>query len=84
MMPFAGYRECAYSSSVRGQGTNGKYWSCSPGANVNACYLNFSATVLNTGATNYRAYGYSLRPFKNEPVNPLNGEILQEGWIPID
>ena len=92
LMPFAGYRNCAGATSTsataaKEQWESGYYWSCSPSDRspwTYACNLSFTAATLNTTASNYRAYGFSLRPFKNEPVNPLNGEILQEGWTPID
>lgn len=92
LMPFAGYRNCAgttasSATAVKEQWTGGYYWSASPSDRspwTYACNLSFKAATLNTGAANFRGYGFSIRPFKNEPVNPLRGEILEEDRIPID
>ena len=68
-LPFAGIRNYS-SAGVFNQGTSGSYWSSSR-YNANRAYgLYFNSTALSPQSSSYRAYGFSVRPFKNEAVQP--------------
>lgn len=82
LMPFAWYRSST-SPSPKNQWVGGYYWA-STVSGTGAYYLKEDAASLTSNTTITRSNWASLRPFANNPVNPLNGEILQEGWIPID
>ncbi len=63
-LPMAGLRFYDSASSVDGQGSNGFYWSSTPGGQ-SARLLNFYSSLVNPGRTDRRAYGFSARCFKN-------------------
>ena len=68
-MVMAGYR--GYSSAgVGNQGSDGRYWSSSRDNSNDAYYLYFNSTALRPLSAYYRAYGLSVRCFKNSPVVP--------------
>ena len=70
LMPFAGYRDSS-SAGVNYQGSYGRYWSSSR-SNTNGAYgLNFSSTALNPQNAYGRAYGFSVRCFKNSQTDTL-------------
>ena len=57
-----GYR--SYSGgSLYNVSTYGYYWASGPYSNAtNGCYLHFDQGSVNPQSSNYRAYGFSLRP----------------------
>mgnify|MGYP003307556149 CR=1 FL=1 len=68
-MPFAGGRS-RLSSSVGSQGTFANYWSSNAYSTDYAyCLVAYSSTFYPQNSST-RASGYSIRPFKNEPVRP--------------
>lgn len=88
-MPFAGYRH-SYNSSLNYQGSTGVYWSSSPRGSSYPSYasslsLNSSSVDADYG-NGVRAYGYSVRCFKNSFELPtsswtvING-TLWSAWI---
>ena len=66
LLPFAGGR-LSYDASVYNQGGYGRYWSSSPlPSNAsNSYYLYFDSSNISPQSYNYRAYGYSVRCFKD-------------------
>jgi hypothetical protein len=62
-LPFAGYRGRG-NGSMYDQGILGCYWSSSPGGGA-AYLLYFNSLNILSQNGNYRAYGYSVRCFKN-------------------
>ena len=69
-LPFAGYRYYS-SAGVLSQGSYGSYWSSSRNNTNYAYYLSFYSTALNPQNAYYRAYGFSVRCFKNSPTLTL-------------
>lgn len=67
-MPFAGER--GYSSSVESQGTIALYWSSTVYEASYARDLRADSSWLNPNTSWFRSDGDSIRPFKNEPVQP--------------
>ena len=65
-LPFAGLR-LRSSAGVYYQGARGYYWSSSRFNANYAYYLNFGSTALSPQDNRYRAYGFSVRCFKNSP-----------------
>ncbi len=63
-LPMAGLRYYGSASSVDFQGSYSFYWSSTPDGQK-ARYLDFNASYVNPGYTTYRAYGFSVRCFKN-------------------
>ena len=68
-MPKAGYRSNS-SAGVGSQGTYGYYWSSSRDDANDAYNLYFSSGTIIPQIDNYRASGFSVRPFKYEAVQP--------------
>ena len=68
-IPFAGYRSRS-SSSVGSQGAVARYWSSTAYSAGYAYYLLFYSSSLDPQNGDYRAYGFSLRCFKNSPTVP--------------
>jgi len=68
-MPFAGHRYYS-SAGVNLQGTYGYYWSAYAYNTNYAYYLRFDSSTLSPQLWSYRAYGFSLRCFKDIPVAP--------------
>ena len=69
-MPMAGRREND-SATVNFVGSNGYYWSSTPYNTNSAYYLHFSRGSISQ--QNYlRAYGLSVRCFKNAPTVPTS------------
>jgi len=72
-MPMSGFR--SYSSAgVSYQGTYGLYWSANAYNTNNAYLLSFNSSTLNPQDWYPRAFGLSLRCFKNTPVVPYANE----------
>lgn len=66
LLPPAGVRNYS-NADVYDVGSNGYYWSSTPyNANL-ANYLNFSSSNILPQGRNYRAYGSSVRCFRNPP-----------------
>ena len=85
-LPFAGLRNYS-SAGIIGQGTFGNYWSSSH-YNTNYAYLLFfGSTALNPQNYSYRAYGFSVRCFKDSPTTPTSSwtklywTSIEAGWI---
>jgi hypothetical protein len=68
-MPMAGYRSVV-NSDVYSLGSDGRYWSCTRTTTSNASALYLAASVIHTNSWNSRAYGFSVRCFKDTPVIP--------------
>ena len=65
-MPFAGYRY--YNNAVViSVGSDGDYWSSTPDLADNAYSLYFYSSSIYPQYDYYRAYGFAVRCFKNEP-----------------
>jgi len=62
-IPFAGNRHWS-SGAMTIQAGYGIYWSSSPDS-VDAYYLYFNSSNINPSNSNFRAFGFSLRCFKN-------------------
>lgn len=84
-LPFAGYR--SYSSARDGlQGDGGRYWSSTPRDSDMAYILSFGSTNILPQNVYERAYGCSVRCFKNSFTVPtsswtvING-TLWSAWI---
>jgi hypothetical protein len=67
-MPMAGRRYCV-NSNVTYLGGYGNYWASTPYANAFAKLVTFTSSFISL-SDNVRADGYSIRPFKNEAVQP--------------
>ncbi len=63
LLPMAGYRNY-YAWDFDEQGSYGRYWASSTNGD-NTYYLNFYSTGLSPISSNNRAYGFSVRCFKN-------------------
>ena len=69
-IPFAGYRNY-YDGKVYNTGSYAYYWSSSPRGGSNpyyAWYLYFYSSYVNPSYYSYRAYGQSVRCFKDSYV----------------
>jgi hypothetical protein len=62
-LPLAGYRSRS-NGSVNNQGSSGYYWSSSPNG-TNVPFLYFLSSSVRPQYSDYRAYGLSVRCFKN-------------------
>ena len=69
LLPPAGHRN--YSPGLLTyQGSNAYYWASTPNG-INAYNLGINATYLSPQNNFNRAYGFSLRCFKNTPSVPV-------------
>lgn len=82
-LPMAGLRSNS-SSSVDNIGSYGYYWSSTAYSAGNAYLLCFNSSSLNPQNGRYRAYGSTIRPFYDTTINPMDGEILKDGWEYLD
>ncbi|MDR0650526.1 MAG: hypothetical protein LBG59_03865 [Candidatus Peribacteria bacterium] len=64
LLPLAGTRGYDSSATVYDQGNYSYYWSSSPNGS-NARYLRLSTSYVRAHLYDYRAYGFSLRCFKD-------------------
>jgi len=62
-MPMPGSRSWV-DAALLSQGSNGYYWSSSPNG-TNGYYMYFYSTYINPSNSLNRAYGFSVRCFKN-------------------
>jgi len=62
-MPFAGSRHWDNGAFDDG-GSGGDYWSSSPNG-TNGYFLYFNSSNINPSHSLHRAYGFSVRCFKN-------------------
>jgi len=85
-LPFAGYRD-ASSAGVYSQGTDGNYWSSSRSDANRAYYLYLYSNAPDPQSFDYRAYGFSVRCFKNSPTVPTSSwtklywTSIESWWI---
>jgi hypothetical protein len=81
-MPFAGYR--SYSSAgLDFKDTSGSYWSSSPypaGSN-NARYLYLFSSYVRADYKDNRAYGFSVRCFKDSYETPTSSWTVVQGTL---
>ena len=68
-MPMAGYRSGS-NSDVYSLGSDGRYWSCTRTSASSASALYLSASLIQANSWNNRAYGFSVRCFKDIPIMP--------------
>lgn len=70
-LPLAGYRYYL-DASLGSQGINGHYWSSSPhsASSNRARYLRLNPSSVTTDNDYFRAYGFSVRCFKDSPDAP--------------
>ena len=83
-LPFAGYRYYS-SASLDNQGSNGYYWSSSPssaGSN-NARYLYLNSSDVNANSSSRRAFGGSVRCFKDSYVasHETSNLVDTQAWV---
>lgn len=82
-MPMAGSRS-RFTSEVSGVGTSGDYWSCTPGSSSPLFGVEFwfeaeTSAILPMREFG-RAFGYSLRWFKDSPVVPTSSWTTLYDW----
>ena len=72
-LPFAG-RRYYFNASLNLQGSYGFYWSSSPdsASSNNARYLYLDSSNVSADYNDGRAYGYSVRCFKDSYVAPIS------------
>ena len=81
-LPFAGYY---WDASLYDQGSNGVYWSSSSSSagsnNARSLYLDSSYVYANNDVS--RAYGYSVRCFKDSYVaSPETSNLVDtQAWV---
>ena len=70
-IPMVWYRNNT-NATVTSQGTAWNYWSSSPDASYPnyARYMTFSSSTFKPQEYGFRCFWYSIRPFKNEAVQP--------------
>jgi hypothetical protein len=83
-LPFAGSRNYSDASLI-GQGFVGLYWSSSPysaGSNY-ARYLYLNSSLVDANSLNLRAYGFSVRCFKDSYVaDPETSNLTDtQAWV---
>lgn len=69
-MPRAGLRDNMDDADTILQGTEASYWSSTASSADDTYYLRFGSDGLNPQNTMHRAYGLSVRCFKDTPVTP--------------
>ena len=84
-IPFAGYRNIS-NATLSYQGSNGFYWSSSPYGSdypYNARYLSLYSSNVYADRSYYRAYGYSVRCFKDSYVaSPESSNLIDtQAWV---
>ena len=93
-LPFAGIRDYS-DASLSDQGSNGGYWSSSPdwASSKYARSLVLDSSSAYANYNDYRAYGYSVRCFKDSYVAPTisyslelhaNGGVVAEDTLETD
>lgn len=80
-MPFAGCRRS--SSSIYNQGETGYYWSATAAGAHYARVMLFYSEDLYPQLGDCRAFGYSIRCFKNTPAIPDNNWTTLFNWSSI-
>jgi hypothetical protein len=68
-MAMAGVRDYA-SSYVLGQDSNGGYWSSTYYGTDSANSFYFYSSTVETQLSRPRAYGFTIRAFRDKPVAP--------------
>lgn len=85
-LPFAGYRN-RWNSTVSSQGSNGYYWSSTRYNNDYAYHFLFDRYDIAPQSSDPRAYGSSVRCFKDTPTIPTSSwtklywTSIEAGWI---
>lgn len=82
-MPFAGYRDYG-DGDVYDQGGSAYYWSSSPRGRYTPEYawgLYFDPDYVNPSDDYYRAYGQSIRCFKDSYVTPDSSWAVVQGTL---
>ena len=82
-MPLAGEREYL-DGTPSSRGVNGYYWSsCCSGTNAGRLRLNVSSTSYfpTDILYDFRAFGYSIRPFKDSYVEPASSRTVIQGAL---
>ena len=82
-MPLAGEREYL-DGTPSSRGVNGYYWSsCCSGTNAGRLRLNVSSTSYfpTDILYDFRAFGYSIRPFKDSYVEPASSRRVIQGAL---
>jgi len=77
-LPFAWYRNVV-NASIGGQNTEGVYRTMFPASTTSAQDLRFSSSQIRI-VGNFRGNGYSIRCFKNEPINPISNWEILKNW----
>ena len=73
--PLAGLRYLGSVSDVRYQDAHGYYWSSSPnGEKSRRLFFDSDSSSVDASSSSYRAYGFSVRCFKNP--EPQTGNII--------
>lgn len=81
-MPMAGYRNGS-SSNVGSVGSNGLYWSSTAYSAVYAYSLYFNSSSLSPQTGDDRAYGLTVRCFKDTPIIPDSSWTTLYDWSSI-
>lgn len=81
-MPFAGRRDIP-DANLNGQGTFGLYWSSSPSSTSSDSARRLLLSSANVEASSYngRAYGFSVRSFKDSYVTPTSAWTVVQGTL---
>ena len=78
-MPFAGSRDSS-TSNVYNQGSYGRYWASTAYSAGYAYNLYFRSASLSPQNWNTRAYGFSVRCFRNSPLQPSSSWTTIYAW----
>ena len=81
-MPMAGLRYYN-SADVYNVGSNGRYWSSTPLDANNAYYLYFYSSYIYPQYSEFRAFGFSVRCFKDIPVIPTSSWTTLYDWSSV-
>lgn len=81
-MPLAGYRE-GTSSNIKNVDVGGHYLTCTPYQTYRAWIVYINSTMFDPGYTIGRAFWYSIRCFKNDPVIPNSNWTTLYDWSSI-
>ena len=85
-LPFTGRRNYN-DADVYDVGSDGRYWSSTPGDADNAYRFYFHSSYVSPQDRSYRSIGYSVRCFKDSPVVPTSSwtklywTSIEAGWI---
>lgn len=80
-MPMAGYRH-AMDASVQSL-HQGSYWTSTPSGSDSACEFSFHSSNIYYDYTTKRAYGFTIRCFKDSPVVPTSSWTTLYDWSSV-